>query len=413
MKSRKKILASCLTLILLTVSLPVWGSTSYSISWNPPTDPSVAQVRVYRSTDQTNYEYIGNVPVTMTEYVDSGLDEGIRFYYILKAANAFGVESAASSVVSGLTLNESNTQAELDLCSISDIVAVDETTCRVNWTSETASFGKVRYWIMGSTEVNEAVSDASPATDHTVTLSGLEPYKVYMIQSVANDGAGTLTRSCIEFHTTGGTGADVDFVVSTQSVEIPEGGSGQVGVRLSAMPSESVEVLVAVTSGDSDIAIQSGGSLTFTTANWNQYQFVTISAAEDQDNVSDEAQLIVATSAGFFVPSITITAVEDDNDLGGEEPPPIITGAQIAIYPVPFVPSEGNLQFQNLPTDGNVSIYDLKGRRVWERTWAGQTSLEWNGTNINSVDAAAGRYFIVIRDPGGNVVEKRVILAVR
>lgn len=409
-----KIIAACIFALLLAgVSIPAQSAVRYTISWNPITDPSVAQVRVYRSMDQTNFQYIGSAPVSSTEYIDPELEEGIRYYYSLKASNAFGAESGFSSVVSGLTLNESSTQAELDQCRITGVATVDETSCQVDWTSEAASNGKVRYWLMGSAVIEEVESSSSMSTSHSVTLSGLDPYRVYMIQTVANDGAGTMTRSLIEYHTTGGTGADVDFVLSTESIEVPEDGTSQFGVRLSAMPTGTVEVLVAVTGGDPDIAVESGASLTFTAADWDQYQFVTLSASEDQDNENGNAQIIIATSGGFFVPSTDITAVEDDNDPGGTDPPPIVQGVQISIFPVPFLPAEGNLQFQNLPADGNLCIYDLKGRRVWETAWAGQTNLEWNGTNTNSVEAAAGRYFIVIRDTGGNVVEKRVILAVR
>ncbi len=413
MKFHKIVAASCLALLLAGISIPAQSAARYTVSWNPVTDPTVVEVRVFRSTDQSDYQYIGSTPVLNSEYIDSGLEEGVRYYYCLRAANAFGAESGFSSVVSGLTLTESSTQAELDQCRINEIVAVDETTCRIDWSSETASNGKVRYWLMGSAVIEEIQSTSTMSTDHSVTISGLDPYRIYMIQTVAHDGVGTLTRSCIEYHTTGGTGADVDFEVSTSSIDVPEGGTGQFGVRLSAMPTGTVEVLVAVTGGDSDIAIQSGAALTFTATDWDQYQFVTVSAAEDQDNEDGSAQIIVATAAGFFVPPTDISAVEDDNDPGGTENPPIVQGVQISIFPVPFLPAEGNLQFQNLPADGNLCIYDLKGRRVWETTWTGQTNLEWNGTNTNSVEAAAGRYFIVIRDPGGNVVEKRVILAVR
>jgi hypothetical protein len=414
MKINKIILTSCLALLLVNLSAPAMGSVRYSVSWNPISDPSVDQVRIYRSLDGVDFEYIAAVSSSNTEYIDPDLQSGIRYYYSLRASNSFGAESGFSSIVSGMSLLETCAEAEKDLCRLGEIRETSETSCEVSWTSATPTYGKVRYWILGSDAIDETEMTQTASTSHTVSLTGLENYRIYLIQAVSKDGSGNMTRSWIEYHTTGSQGStDVDYVLSEQSLEVPEDGSSQFGVRLSAMPDSPVEAFVAVTSGDEDIAIQSGASLTFTAADWDQYQFVTVSAAEDTDDLNGQAELIVATASGFFVNAATLTVVEKDNDPFTGDEPPVENASQIAIFPVPFIPAEGNLQFQNLPENGNLAIYDLKGRRVWETDWAGQTSLEWNGTNSNSAAAATGRYFIVIRDPGGNIIEKRVILAVR
>ena len=49
-------------------------------------------------------------------------------------------------------------------------------------------------------------------------------------------------------------------------------------MRLSAQPAANVTVAVARTSGDTDLTVSAGASLTFTTANWNTAQDVTLAA---------------------------------------------------------------------------------------------------------------------------------------
>ena len=81
----------------------------------------------------------------------------------------------------------------------------------------------------------------------------------------------------------GGTTPTVSLVVSPTSVSVPEGGTATYAVRLSAQPSGNVTVATTAGSGDSNLTVSSGASLTFTTSNWNTNQNVTLAAAEDTD----------------------------------------------------------------------------------------------------------------------------------
>ncbi len=70
-------------------------------------------------------------------------------------------------------------------------------------------------------------------------------------------------------------------------------------------------VNVTRTSGDTDLSVSGGGTLTFTTANWNTPQTVTLSAAEDADTVNGTAVFAVASSG---LTSVNVNATEADND---------------------------------------------------------------------------------------------------
>jgi hypothetical protein len=65
-------------------------------------------------------------------------------------------------------------------------------------------------------------------------------------------------------------------------------------------------------SGDGDIAVASGGSLVFTTTDWNVEQAVTLRAAGDADVLDGTAMFLVRAYSGPAVPDARLTAVEED-----------------------------------------------------------------------------------------------------
>jgi hypothetical protein len=103
----------------------------------------------------------------------------------------------------------------------------------------------------------------------------------------------------------------LNFDTDTDEVSIPEGGTAAFKVKLSAQPSSDVTVTISWVSGDSDIAVQSGSTLTFTAANWDAYQTVTLEASEDSDTVDGDATIRISASG---IPDKDIIASEIDND---------------------------------------------------------------------------------------------------
>jgi len=85
---------------------------------------------------------------------------------------------------------------------------------------------------------------------------------------------------------------------------------------------------------------------------------------------------------------------------------------KLKVYPVPFRPDESILTFENLPNAGNLIIYDIRGRKVWQGNWQGTNVFHWDGRNNRGI-VGSGRYFIVITDDSGKVVDKRAIIVLR
>jgi len=114
--------------------------------------------------------------------------------------------------------------------------------------------------------------------------------------------------------TCGGGGSTPNLVLTPNSVSVPEGGMVTYAVRLSSAPSANVTVTSSRSSGDSDITVSAGGTLTFTPQNWATNQNVTVSAAEDADATNGTATITVSATGG--IASATVAATEADNDPG-------------------------------------------------------------------------------------------------
>ena len=119
---------------------------------------------------------------------------------------------------------------------------------------------------------------------------------------------------------------DLGVRLSREAISVPEGGSADYTMVLTAVPTSDVTIsLGSVTGGDSDLSVDtdltsSGNqtSLTFTTSNWNVAQTVRVSAAEDSDEengakvVTHTVTSTDARYAGITVPRVTATEVDND-----------------------------------------------------------------------------------------------------
>jgi len=119
------------------------------------------------------------------------------------------------------------------------------------------------------------------------------------------------------------SGASVDstFVILGDPVTVPEGDTGAFTVALAKRPQETVVVTVVFQSGDTDIRVGAGTSLTFDKFNYATPQVVTLDAMEDQDTLNGTATIVIS-SPGYT--SAYVVANESDNDdlpgflIGGE-----------------------------------------------------------------------------------------------
>ena len=101
------------------------------------------------------------------------------------------------------------------------------------------------------------------------------------------------------------------LVVTPKNVSVPEGDSAVFNVRLGIEPASDVTVTVTAGSGDPDITVASGESLTFTPSNWDEDQQVRLEAAQDDDDANGTRTFTVAADG---VDPVEVTATEVDDD---------------------------------------------------------------------------------------------------
>ena len=95
---------------------------------------------------------------------------------------------------------------------------------------------------------------------------------------------------------------------STQTLTVPEGGSNSYTLVLSSRPTGDVAIGVTLPAG-TDLRLDKT-SLTFTTTNWDDAQTVTVTAAEDDDGVTDAVATLTHTISGGGYASTTVPNVE-------------------------------------------------------------------------------------------------------
>ena len=95
------------------------------------------------------------------------------------------------------------------------------------------------------------------------------------------------------------------IVTNSSSMPVMQGFTGTFGAALSAAPASDVTVSVGRTSGDSGLSIGSGATLTFTPADWNTAQNVTIAA----DAAGTGPATFAASATGYTPASVTATEI--------------------------------------------------------------------------------------------------------
>jgi uncharacterized protein (DUF1800 family) len=256
----------------------------------------------------TNFGTFQNVTISAAEDADS--------------ANGTAIFRASGTGLTNADVNVSEVDNDPVVIAIQTSVA----TLNVN-EGASAQFG-VRLASAPASNVTVNVARLSGDTDLTVsggaTLT-FTPANFGTFQNVtisaAEDADSTNGTAVIRASATGLTSADVNvsevdndpilIQTSVATLNVNEGATAQFGVRLATAPASNVTVTVARLSGDTDLTVSAGGTLTFTPTNFGTFQNVTISAAEDVDLTNGSA---VFRASGTGLTNADVTANEVDND---------------------------------------------------------------------------------------------------
>ncbi len=149
--------------------------------------------------------------------------------------------------------------------------------------------------------------DTTFDTEQTITVTGPD-------DADANNEAVTVTLSAagLTDKTVAVTVIDTDalnILADPTSLTVDEGGTATFAVRLTVEPNADVTVNLA--SNDVGAATAASTSLTFTQANYDQPQTVTVTGVDDLDG-NDEQVIFALTSEGLADVSVNVTVDDDD-----------------------------------------------------------------------------------------------------
>ena len=99
--------------------------------------------------------------------------------------------------------------------------------------------------------------------------------------------------------------------VSSAAVNVREAGEGRFYVRLDRAPEDDVAVAVSRSAGNTNLFLQGGAALTFTPADWNAWQAVTLAASAD-GNGDDETATFRVSSPDVEDRFVEATALDID-----------------------------------------------------------------------------------------------------
>ncbi|HUQ07694.1 MAG TPA: hypothetical protein VM261_34605 [Kofleriaceae bacterium] len=160
---------------------------------------------------------------------------------------------------------------------------------------------------LASTPTTLTFTPANFATAQNVTLFAVPDADVAGEMVIVSLGAMGLPTANVSVFV-----QDVDvqtILPGVTNLSLVEGGAGTFTVRLAAQP--PANVIVTVASSDTSAVTAAPAALTFTPANYNTAQVVTLSGVADAD-AANEAVTVVLSSPGVAAATLTVTVSDDD-----------------------------------------------------------------------------------------------------
>jgi glucose/arabinose dehydrogenase len=169
--------------------------------------------------------------------------------------------------------------------------------------------------------------------------------------------------------------AGPELIVTPTVIRMIEGGTTFLSIRLATMPGGNIVVDTARSSGDSNILVAAGATLTFNTTNWFIPQVVQLIAGADADSTDDTAGLTVSAS-GFASQTVTVHAVDAPFEV-------------FSVGPVTYSSTEP-VQVQ---LNGQVgSTYAVEGSTNLSLPWIPFVTNTLLGASTNVIDSASTNF---------------------
>jgi MYXO-CTERM domain-containing protein len=183
------------------------------------------------------------------------------------------------------------------------------------------------------------------------------------------------------------------LVVSRLNVGMNEGGKAAFSVRLAMAPPATRTVKVIRQSGDSDVSVLEGDTLSFTAANWATPQRVVLSAAQDVDSLEDHA-VIRVNSSGLANELVNVRVTDDEtfSIVASPSAVEVDEGSGQDLTIALTQPPVGNVELSVARTAGDASVSVSNGSSLVfsAANWSvPQTVLVNAGEDADSDDGSA------------------------
>ena len=300
------------------------ADVTVTISGHDGTDVSVTPSTLTFTSE--SWGTAQTVTVSAAQDDDAAPDEAVTLSHTVSGADEYQAVTAESVTV---TIDEDDAAAvSIDPNELT-VTEGDATGASYTVVLDTQPSAEVTVTISGHGGTDVSVTPSTLTftsenwgTAQTVTVSAAQD------EDAAPDEAVTLS------HTVSGTGeyASVTAESVTVTIEeddaarvsidpttltVPEGGDNYYTVVLDTEPSADVTVTISGHDG-TDLSV-TPSSLTFTSDNWGTAQTVTVSAAQDEDAVTDQAVTLAHAVAGaeeyasVIAGNVAVTITEDDS----------------------------------------------------------------------------------------------------
>ncbi|WP_375765779.1 Ig-like domain-containing protein [Archangium gephyra] len=239
------------------------------LSWSSNTEMDLAGYAVYRSTTAGG-PYTKVATTSVAFHRDQGLSNGTPYYYVVAAVDVAGNESLRSGEVSG---TPTDTRAPL---ASAMVAAAGPTYADISWTTDEPASSQVEY---GTTSALGSATGVDPVrtTSHTVSLTGLQPNKMYFYRVRSVDASGNAGASQVLSFSTG-----VDLAPTVSIVNVANGAVLQGPITLQAQAADDY--------GIAKVEYTVGGVV------WNAMGFNSLSGYYevrlDTNNLAEGAQVI-------------------------------------------------------------------------------------------------------------------------
>jgi hypothetical protein len=241
---------------------------------------------------------------------------------------------------------------------------------------------------LGVAPANLTFTTANYATPQTLTLTSVDngildaPETVDISLTFVGGGNDNITYTSQKKFTVDLYDSIKEILTEFSSVTMDEGSSLDFDISLSTRPVQDIQIILSSTNELKPIA-----PLTFTSANWNTPQTVTLEANES-NSVNDQTDiLVIATDAGFETANIPITVSNVNNSINITFSTPNINvdeggSSQTIDLSLNSQPSDSVTLSFNFSADGYTAS-DLSFAPINDITLA---TTDWNSNTQITVD---------------------------